>query len=154
MKIRLKADISGNRNGVAWPSRGSVVDLPDDEALQMLRNGMGETVKSSGSDIETAMVADDSTKRGLTTSSAAGVVPHQQDSAGALIPNKDTPAAAGPAGGDDRDAQSGDGPGDAGSGDSSESDSPAADSGSTPAASTPRKASPKKTAATKPATGK
>lgn len=80
MKVRMKVDVSGGRNGVAWPSRGGTVDLPKDEALQMCQSGMAEPVDSSDDDVETATVADDSDKRGLTTENAGGTVPAQAES--------------------------------------------------------------------------
>jgi len=36
MKVRMKASISGTRNGQPWPPRGAVAELPDDEAEQLL----------------------------------------------------------------------------------------------------------------------
>ncbi len=55
MKVRLKGDISGSRNGVAWPPRGEVVDLPDDEALVLLNNGMAEPATDAATPpVETA----------------------------------------------------------------------------------------------------
>lgn len=92
MKIRLTSDISGSRNGTPWPARGSVVDLPDDEGARMCRNGMAKPVDGSTDDVETATV-DDSEQRGLTTASAASLVPNQQDASGNLVPVED-PAAA------------------------------------------------------------
>lgn len=75
MKVRMKVDVSGGRDGVAWPRRGGTVDLPKDEALQMCQSGMVEPVDSSGDDVETATVSDDSDKRGLTTETAGETVP-------------------------------------------------------------------------------
>jgi len=79
MKVRLKVDVSGSRDGVAWPRRGGSVDLPKEEAMQMCRNGMAEPVDSSSDDVETATVPDDSSKRGLTTENASGLVPNGED---------------------------------------------------------------------------
>jgi hypothetical protein len=39
MKVTLIAEISGTRDGVEWPPPGSVVDLPDDEAVALLSSG-------------------------------------------------------------------------------------------------------------------
>jgi len=39
MKVKIAADMSGTRNGQDWPKRGTVMDLPDDEARTMLDNG-------------------------------------------------------------------------------------------------------------------
>lgn len=36
MKIRLAVSLSGTRDGVDWPQRGEIVDLPDAEAVDML----------------------------------------------------------------------------------------------------------------------
>lgn len=44
MQIRLKVQISGTRNGQDWPRRGSVIELPDDEAAQYCAAGMAEPV--------------------------------------------------------------------------------------------------------------
>lgn len=88
MKVRLKVGISGSRNGALWPGRGSIVELPDDEGARMCQNGMAVPFDSSDDDVETAMADDDSSRRGLTTMTAAATVPHQQDASGALIPVK------------------------------------------------------------------
>lgn len=40
----MKVDVSGTRNGLEWPPRGSVLDLPDDEAAEYCRTGMAEPV--------------------------------------------------------------------------------------------------------------
>lgn len=40
MKIELRVSMTGTRNGQDWPPIGSVVDLPDDEAQQMLAVGL------------------------------------------------------------------------------------------------------------------
>lgn len=39
MEVRLVAHISGTRNGQEWPRPGSVIDLPEQEALDMVRSG-------------------------------------------------------------------------------------------------------------------
>jgi hypothetical protein len=44
VKIRMTVDISGTRNGVDWPRRGAVVDLPDDEARGYVESGMATPV--------------------------------------------------------------------------------------------------------------
>lgn len=44
MKVRLTGTISGTRDGVAWPRVGSVVELPDDEAMSMLYAGTAKAV--------------------------------------------------------------------------------------------------------------
>lgn len=60
MKIKLLVDVSGMRNGVDWPGRGAVVELPEDEARSMIRSGMG--AESEGDDdvmIESAVVTEE-----------------------------------------------------------------------------------------------
>lgn len=47
MKVTLLASFSGSRNGVDWPAAGSVVDLPDSEAADLIRNGQAVEVVSS-----------------------------------------------------------------------------------------------------------
>ncbi|MFD5573981.1 hypothetical protein [Streptomyces cadmiisoli] len=42
MRIRMKVSISGTRNGKSWPERGGTVELPDDEARQMVAAGLAE----------------------------------------------------------------------------------------------------------------
>lgn len=66
MKVRLKVDISGTRNGQEWPRRGSVVDLPDDEAVQMCAAEMAVPVTDDA--VETATLPVDEERRPLTTS--------------------------------------------------------------------------------------
>lgn len=44
MNVRLTGDISGTRNGQEWPKRGGEIDLPEDEAKQLVSNGMAEVV--------------------------------------------------------------------------------------------------------------
>jgi hypothetical protein len=44
MKVRLVHDISGTRDGKAWPAAGEEVDVSDAEALVMLQNGSARAV--------------------------------------------------------------------------------------------------------------
>lgn len=39
-KVRMVARISGVRNGVDWPERGGVIDVPADEAADLIRAGL------------------------------------------------------------------------------------------------------------------
>jgi len=45
MRVVMKVELSGTRNGQAWPKRGGTVDLPEGEAAQLCAAGMAETVK-------------------------------------------------------------------------------------------------------------
>lgn len=42
MNILMVARISGTRNGMDWPAPGEMVDLPDNEAAQLVRAGLGK----------------------------------------------------------------------------------------------------------------
>jgi len=44
MRVEMIQHITGTRDGVEWPPRGSVVDLPADEATSMVLAGMAEPV--------------------------------------------------------------------------------------------------------------
>jgi hypothetical protein len=39
MKVELRTQFSGLRDGKHWPNRGEVVDLPDGEAVELLNAG-------------------------------------------------------------------------------------------------------------------
>lgn len=73
MKIRMKVDVSGSRDGMPWPRRGGVVDLEDDEAAQLCRAGMAEPVAEDAR-VETATPPKEE-QRVLTTETAASTVP-------------------------------------------------------------------------------
>lgn len=67
MRILLLGDMSGTRDGVEWPPRGSTLDLPDGEAAALCSSGMARPVVSEVVETETATP--------LTTDVAAAVVP-------------------------------------------------------------------------------
>lgn len=78
MKVRMKGDVSGSRNGVPWPPRGGTVDLPDGEAADLCRIGLAEPVAEGDADVEKAVPGDgDVEKReaGLTKETAGAVTP-------------------------------------------------------------------------------
>lgn len=52
MKVRMVASISGTRDGVDWPQRGEVTDLPAAEAEHMIGQGLATPV--DGPEVETA----------------------------------------------------------------------------------------------------
>lgn len=62
MKIRMKVEVSGTRDGEPWPPRGSVIDMPDAEAAQYCAGGMAEPV-TTVDEPETATVPEVSEKR-------------------------------------------------------------------------------------------
>jgi hypothetical protein len=81
MKIRMKVDVSGLRNGRTWPKRGTAVDVSDAEGAELCAAGLAVPV--SGADAETRSRPvdeerrpapdDDVEKRGLTTEQAPAV---------------------------------------------------------------------------------
>lgn len=87
MKVRMKVDVSGSRNGQPWPSRGGVVDVPDDEGAHLCSAGMAvplmpesepETAvtpadaqeNTDAPNVEEAAVEPEGETRGLTTETA------------------------------------------------------------------------------------
>jgi hypothetical protein len=44
MKVRMLQQVSGTRAGVEWPPIGGEVDLPDEEAEQLVASGLAERV--------------------------------------------------------------------------------------------------------------
>lgn len=42
MRIRMKVEMSGTRNGHPWPARGEVVDIPTGEAQHLVASGIAE----------------------------------------------------------------------------------------------------------------
>jgi hypothetical protein len=44
MLVRMLERILGTRNGVTWPPRGGVIDLPDAEALALFAHGYAQPV--------------------------------------------------------------------------------------------------------------
>jgi len=58
MRVRMKVAISGTRDGATWPDKGGEIDLPDEEAAQLLRDGRAEPV-ADVPEVETATVPDD-----------------------------------------------------------------------------------------------
>lgn len=72
MKIRMKADISGVRDGHPWPRRGETVEVPDHQGADLCASGLAEPVADTDADAEKA-VSPESEKRTVTTDSASGV---------------------------------------------------------------------------------
>lgn len=44
MKIRMKVQMSGTRNGQRWPKAGETADIPTGEALHLVASGIAEEV--------------------------------------------------------------------------------------------------------------
>lgn len=48
MRVKMRHQMSGTRDGVAWPAPGEEITLPDDEATTLLNQGMAEAVEDKG----------------------------------------------------------------------------------------------------------
>jgi hypothetical protein len=59
MRIRMRDQISGTRNGEPWPPPGGEVDLPDAEAVKYCANGLAVPVAAKDTDVEKAVPGDD-----------------------------------------------------------------------------------------------
>lgn len=51
MLIKMRARISGTRDGASWPAIGETIDLPDGEAVDLLNAGLAE---AEPAEVETA----------------------------------------------------------------------------------------------------
>lgn len=83
MKIRLKVQISGTRNGQDWPRIGGVVDLPDEEAISYIASGMADPVATFSAP-ETTTLPEQPELRAPTES--GGSAPLTEENAGMLVP--------------------------------------------------------------------
>ncbi|MEU8906971.1 hypothetical protein [Streptomyces mirabilis] len=82
MKIQIKGDISGSRNGVPWPKRGETMELPDDEGTAMCASGLAVPAADTDDDVETAVPDDadvETRSSGLTKASAGAVATDGSD---------------------------------------------------------------------------
>lgn len=66
MRVKMKVDMSGTRDGVPWPPRGTVIELPDAEAQQYLDADMAVPAGKEAPETAT-MPADDVETRGPVT---------------------------------------------------------------------------------------
>lgn len=58
-EVTMRARISGSRNGKPWPPVGQKIDVPDDEAAQLIRQGIAyipEETATVKDEVETATV--------------------------------------------------------------------------------------------------
>lgn len=40
MRVRMRVEVSGTRNGEPWPAKGDIVELPKEEAANLLAIGL------------------------------------------------------------------------------------------------------------------
>lgn len=52
MRVRMRDQISGTRNGDLWPPPGGEIDLPDNEAVKLCSNGLAAPVVDKDADVE------------------------------------------------------------------------------------------------------
>ncbi|WP_326808174.1 hypothetical protein OHB04_22815 [Streptomyces sp. NBC_01775] len=52
MRVRMRAELSGTRDGLPWPQKGQTVELPDEEAAHLVAAGLAES--ESGPEVEEA----------------------------------------------------------------------------------------------------
>jgi hypothetical protein len=50
--VKMLAQITGTREGVAWPAAGGRVELPDREAAKLCEAGLAMPVRSDEDDVE------------------------------------------------------------------------------------------------------
>lgn len=58
MQVTMIGEISGSRDGVPWPRIGETINLPDDEAIQLIGNRMAVPTVDPEYPVETAVVVD------------------------------------------------------------------------------------------------
>ena len=56
MLVRMRTEMSGLRDGKPWPPVGGTVDLPDDEALTLCRNGVATPAVDVADGVEHAVL--------------------------------------------------------------------------------------------------
>ncbi|MEV5261751.1 hypothetical protein AB0L02_27390 [Streptomyces anulatus] len=54
MRIRMKVQMSGTRNGSRWPKAGEIADIPTGEASHLVASGIAEKVSDGPPTEETA----------------------------------------------------------------------------------------------------
>jgi hypothetical protein len=94
VKVQIKGDISGSRDGVPWPKRGETMELPDDEGAALCASGLAVPAAETDDEVETAVPADDSEERadGLTKETAEALTGDAAQPAKPVQPAKKTAA--------------------------------------------------------------
>lgn len=63
MRIRMKVNLSGTRNGEDWPRAGEITDIPTGEAQHLVASGIAEDATGPAPKVETAAAPDTAEKR-------------------------------------------------------------------------------------------
>lgn len=58
MRVRMKVEITGTRDGQPWPLRGEEIDVPDEEGRDLCNSGIAEPVKEDKTEKATAPKAE------------------------------------------------------------------------------------------------
>lgn len=69
MKVEVIVQVSGTRDGVEWPSKGTVIDVDDEEAKGLIEAGIAVPAKED--DTEKAVAPKAEERSALTTKSGA-----------------------------------------------------------------------------------
>ena len=65
MRVRMRAAISGTRNGVTWPPIGGEIEVGDEEGAQLCAAGMATPIMQRATDhVETAVAPTAEVRRG------------------------------------------------------------------------------------------
>ena len=66
MKVKMRAQLTGTRDGVDWPAVGEEVDLSDEEAKDLIHAGIAEPIVEDKTEKAVAPKSEQR-KSGLTT---------------------------------------------------------------------------------------
>lgn len=58
MLVKMRREVSGLRNREPWPPVGGTIELTEDEAVTLVRNGMAEPVYDPEHGVETAVMPE------------------------------------------------------------------------------------------------
>ncbi|ASN39002.1 hypothetical protein CGQ24_08225 [Arthrobacter sp. 7749] len=82
-EIRMRASLSGSRDGKKWPARGEVLEVPEAEAKQLIAQGIAEAADA----VETATLeakAETATVPAKTVAQVRAAAKAQQEEADRL----------------------------------------------------------------------
>lgn len=99
-EVRMNYQISGTRDGEYWPRAGETINLPEEEAAQLISQGMAsaladdETADADTSDVETATPRGNQSLRAQKAQEAAVAAAKQEADAKAAQEAAEAEAAA------------------------------------------------------------